>query len=44
VGLVYDDVVQESIALKGFPVFDVEQVELLRGRRAPCSAATRRPA
>ncbi len=31
VGLVYDDVVQESIALKGFPVFDVEQVELLRG-------------
>ncbi|MCE4538614.1 TonB-dependent receptor [Pelomonas sp. P7] len=31
VGLVYDDVVQESIALKGFPVFDMEQVELLRG-------------
>ena len=31
VGLVYDDVVQESVALKGFPVFDMEQVELLRG-------------
>ena len=31
VGLVYDDVVQESPMLKGFPVFDVEQVEVLRG-------------
>jgi iron complex outermembrane receptor protein len=31
VGLVYDDVVQESVALKGFPVFDVDQVEILRG-------------
>jgi len=31
VGLVYDDVVQESIALKGFPVFDMAQGELLRG-------------
>jgi len=31
VGLVYDDVVQESIALKGYPVFDMAQVELLRG-------------
>jgi iron complex outermembrane receptor protein len=31
VGLVYDDVVQESVALKGFPVFDMAQVELLRG-------------
>ena len=31
VGLVYDDVVQESPMLKGFPVFDVEQVEILRG-------------
>ncbi len=31
VGLVYDDVMQESIALKGFPVFDMAQVELLRG-------------
>jgi len=31
VGLVYDDVVQESPMLKGFPVFDVEQVEMLRG-------------
>lgn len=31
VSLVYDDVVQENPILKGFPVFDVEQVELLRG-------------
>jgi iron complex outermembrane receptor protein len=31
VGLVYDEVVQESPILKGFPVFDVEQVEVLRG-------------
>ena len=31
VGLVYDDIVQESPMLKGFPVFDVEQVEVLRG-------------
>ncbi len=31
VGLVYDDVVQESPMLKGFPIFDVEQVEILRG-------------
>jgi len=31
VGLVYDDVVQESPMLKGFPVFDVDQVEILRG-------------
>ncbi|MDY7538965.1 TonB-dependent receptor [Undibacterium sp. RTI2.1] len=31
VGLIYDDVVQESPILKGFPVFDVDQVEVLRG-------------
>nr|WP_245559074.1 TonB-dependent receptor [Arenimonas oryziterrae] len=31
VSLVYDDVVQENPILKGFPVFDVDQVELLRG-------------
>ncbi len=31
VGLVYDEVVQESPMLKGFPLFDVEQVEVLRG-------------
>ena len=31
VSLVYDDVVQENPLLKGFPVFDVENVELLRG-------------
>ncbi len=29
--LVYDDVVQENPALKGFPVFDVADVEVLRG-------------
>lgn len=31
VGLVVDDIVQESPLLKGFPVFDVDQVEVLRG-------------
>ena len=31
VSLVYDDVVQENPILKGFPVFDLDQVELLRG-------------
>ncbi|RDZ28277.1 TonB-dependent receptor [Lysobacter silvisoli] len=31
VSLVYDDVVLENPLLKGFPVFDMENVELLRG-------------
>jgi iron complex outermembrane receptor protein len=31
VGLVFDEVVQESPILKGFPLFDMEQVEVLRG-------------
>ena len=31
VSLVVDDVVQENPLLKGFPVFDVERVEVLRG-------------
>jgi iron complex outermembrane receptor protein len=31
VSLVYDDVVQENPILKGFPVFDLQQVEVLRG-------------
>ena len=31
VSLVYDDVVQENPILKGFPIFDVERVEVLRG-------------
>jgi iron complex outermembrane receptor protein len=31
VSLVYDDVVQENPMLKGFPLFDVAQVEVLRG-------------
>ena len=33
VGLVYDDIVQENAALKGFPIFDQADVEVLRGRR-----------
>jgi iron complex outermembrane receptor protein len=31
VSLIYDDVVLENPILKGFPVFDVERVEVLRG-------------
>ncbi|MEL6324144.1 MAG: TonB-dependent receptor, partial [Pseudomonadota bacterium] len=31
VSFVYDEVVYENPVLKGFPVFDVEQVEVLRG-------------
>jgi iron complex outermembrane receptor protein len=31
VSLVLDDVVQENAILKGFPIFDVDQVEVLRG-------------
>ena len=31
VSLVYDDVVLENPVLKGFPVFDMERVEVLRG-------------
>src|SRR5262245_31877156 len=31
VSLVYDDVVQENPILKGFPAFDVDRVERLRG-------------
>jgi iron complex outermembrane receptor protein len=31
VSLVYDDVVQENPILKGFPVFDLELVEMFRG-------------
>src|SRR6266571_2256557 len=31
VSLVYDDVVQESAILKGFPIFDLAGVEVLRG-------------
>ncbi len=31
VSLVYDDIVQENPILKGFPIFDTGQVELLRG-------------
>ncbi len=31
VSLVYDDVVLENPILKGFPVFDIERVEVLRG-------------
>ncbi len=31
VSLVYDDVVQENPILKGFPVFDLDRIEVLRG-------------
>jgi iron complex outermembrane receptor protein len=31
VGLYYDDIVQENPALKGFPIFDQADVEVLRG-------------
>ena len=31
VSLVYDDVVQENPILKGFPIFDIARVEVLRG-------------
>ena len=31
VSLVYDDVVQENPILKGFPLFDIDRVEVLRG-------------
>ncbi len=31
VSLVYDDVVQENPILKGFPIFDIDRVEVLRG-------------
>jgi iron complex outermembrane receptor protein len=31
VSLVYDDVVQENPILKGFPVFDLDRIEMLRG-------------
>lgn len=31
VGLVVDDIVQENPILKGFPLFDIAQVEVLRG-------------
>ena len=31
VSLVYDDVVQENPILKGFPVFDISRIEVLRG-------------
>ena len=31
VSLVYDEVVQENAILKGFPAFDLERIEMLRG-------------
>ena len=31
VSLIYDEVVQENPLLKGFPVFDLERIEVLRG-------------
>ncbi|WP_086934280.1 TonB-dependent receptor [Agarilytica rhodophyticola] len=31
VSIVFDNVVQENVVLKSFPIFDVEQVEVIRG-------------
>jgi iron complex outermembrane receptor protein len=31
VSLIYDEVVQENPILKGFPIFDIDQIEVLRG-------------
>jgi iron complex outermembrane recepter protein len=31
VSLIYDDIVQENPILKGFPIFDLDRVEVLRG-------------
>jgi iron complex outermembrane receptor protein len=31
VSLVYDEIVQESAILKGFPIFDLDRIEVLRG-------------
>jgi len=44
VGYVMDDIVQENAMLKGFPVSTSTRSKCCAARRAPCSAATRRPA
>ncbi len=31
VSIIFDDVVQENVVLKSFPLFDIEQVEVIRG-------------
>ncbi|WP_250460333.1 TonB-dependent receptor [Microbulbifer litoralis] len=31
VSIIFDDVVQENVVLKSFPIFDVQQVEVVRG-------------
>ena len=42
VGLYYDDIVQENAALKGFPIFDQQDVEVLRGPRGQGPASLKR--
>ena len=44
VSVLFDEVVQENVILKSFPLFDMDRVEVLRGPQgSPCSVATRQP-
>ena len=42
VSIVFDEVPMEKAALKSFPLFDMDDIEVIRGLRAPCSDATPR--
>ncbi len=44
VSLIYDDVVQENPILKGFPLFDLDQVEMARGPQGTLFGRNSRPA